>query len=70
MTTYHFVNRKLTFRQNRADTSWSKTPRAITGSDEKKTLYRDKNQSLYAGSAENDAYTSYKNRVKPNVIFL
>ena len=35
-----------TLRQNRADTSWSKTPIAITGSDEKKTLYSDKYQSL------------------------
>jgi hypothetical protein len=29
---------KLTFWQYLADTSWSKTPRAMTGSEENKTL--------------------------------
>lgn len=44
-----------TLRQKRAETSWSKTPKAIAGSDVKNTLYSDKSQSLYAGWAENDA---------------
>ena len=64
------VKIELTFRQYRADTSWSKTPRATTGSDEKKTLYRDINQSLYSGCPENDVHASYKNRVNPKAIFL
>lgn len=59
-----------TLRQNRADTSWSKTPIAITGRDVKKTLQNDKNQSLYAGCAENEVYASNKKIVKPNVMFL
>lgn len=43
---------------------------ATTGSDEKNTLYSDKNQSLYAGCPEKDADASYKKIVKPNVMFL
>lgn len=42
----------------------------MTGSDVKKTLYNDMNQSLYAGVPENDAYASYTKRVTPNVMFL
>lgn len=53
-----------------AGTSWSKIPIATTGSEVKKTLNRDINQSLYAGCAENDVNASYKKREKPNVMFL
>lgn len=40
------VENLITFKQNLAETSWSKTPRAITGREVKMTLYKDKNQSL------------------------
>ncbi|KAF2283038.1 hypothetical protein GH714_043184 [Hevea brasiliensis] len=48
----------VNFRQKRADTSWSNTPKAITKSEVKTTLLRDKKQLLYAGWPENDAYAS------------
>lgn len=62
--------RRPTLRHNLEETSWSKTPNAITGSEVKNTLYRDMNQSLYAACPENEAYISKKNRVKPKAIFL
>lgn len=57
-------------RQNLADTSWSNTPMATTGSDVKKTLKLAIAQSLYRGWPEKDVYASYRNRVTPNVMFL
>ena len=60
----------FTLRQSFAVTSWSNTPKAITGSDVKKTLYSDRYQSLYATWPENDAYASKKKRVKPKAMFL
>lgn len=43
---------------------------ATTGSDEKNTLYSDKNQSLYTGCPEKVVDASYRNTAKPNVMFL
>jgi hypothetical protein len=60
----------FTLRHSRAETSWSNTPKAITGSDVKKTLYNDRYQSLYAAWPENAAYTSKKKIVKPKAMFL
>jgi hypothetical protein len=42
----------------------------MTGREVKKTLYSDKNQSLYAGFPEKDANASYRKMVTPKVTFL
>lgn len=64
------INILYTLRHNLADTSWSKTPKAITGSDVKNTLYSDKYQSLYKVWPEKEVYISKKKIVKAKAMFL